>query len=188
MDRNEVSVAFEIVLEEIETVVDGLNEDGAGAFQKGDYDAARDLIETATRLSEFRGKVRILQKEWENLFSAQIPRISDTRRTFAKLGRWIRTPENAFRRPILEALIEMGSSGAVSEVLDRVGEKMKDILNEYDHQPLPSPPHGVRWRNTAQWCRNMMVHQEGLMKTDSPTGIWEISSQGKDALARGEIS
>lgn len=63
MDRNEVSTAFKIVLEEIETVHDSLNQDGAGAFQKGGYDAARGLIEIATRLTEFRGKVRDLRKE-----------------------------------------------------------------------------------------------------------------------------
>jgi len=74
MERNEVSAAFEIVLEEIETVVNNLNQDGAGAFHKGDYDTAKGLIETATRLTDFRGKVRTLQKEWENLFSTRIPK------------------------------------------------------------------------------------------------------------------
>jgi len=170
-------------------VVDSLNQDGAGAFQRGDYDTARDLIEAATRLSEFRGKVRNLQKEWESLFSTQIPKKPGRRRPFPKLGRGLRTPESTFRCPILEVLTEMGGSAAVNEVLDKVDGKMKDILNRYDHQLLPSPPHSVRWRNTAQWCRYTMV-QEGLMKPRSSTGtgIWGISQQGKDALARGEVS
>jgi len=186
MDRNEVSAAFEIVLEEIETVVDGLNQDGAGAFQKGDYDTARGLIEIATRLSEFRGKVRNLQKEWENLFSARIPRKPSKRKRFPRLQRGLRTPEDAFRRPILQTLVELGGSATMGQVLDRVGEKMKTILNDYDRRPLPSDPNTIRWRNGAQWCRNTLV-QEGLLKADSPRGIWEISQKGMEALKRGEV-
>jgi len=186
MDRNEVTAAFEIVLEEIETVVDGLNQDGAAAFQKGDYDTARSLIEIATRLTEFRGKVRGLQKEWDNIFSARIPRKPSKRKRFPRLQRGLRTPEDAFRRPILETLMEMGGFAPVEQVLDRIGEKMKAILNDYDRQPLPSYPNTVRWRNTAQWCRNALV-QEGLLKADSPRGVWEISNRGREALKRGEV-
>jgi hypothetical protein len=186
MDRNEVSAAFEIVLEEIETVVDSLNQDGAGAFQKGDYDTARGLIEIATRLAEFRGKVRGLQKEWDNIFSTRIPRKPTKRRRFQRLERGLRTSEDAFRRPILEILVEMGGSAPVNEVLDKIESKMKNILNNYDRQPLPSYPNTVRWRNTAQWCRNALV-QEGLLKADSPRGVWEISDRGREALKRGEV-
>jgi len=185
MDRNEVSAAFEIVLEEIETVVDSLNQDGAGAFQKGDYDTARGLIEIATRLAEFRGKVRGLQKEWDNIFSTRIPRKPTKRRRFQRLERGLRTSEDSFRGPILEILVEMGGSATVNEVLDKIEAKMKNILNNYDRQPLPSYPNTVRWRNTAQWCRNALV-QEGLLKADSPRGVWEISDRGREALRRGE--
>ena len=186
MDRNEVSVAFEIVLEEIETVVDSLNQSGAGAFQKGDYDTARGLIEIATRLTEFRGKVRSMQKEWDSIFSARIPRKLRRKKRLPRLQRGLRTPEDAYRRPILETLVEMGGSASVDKVLDRVGEKMKSILNEYDRQRLPSYPNTVRWRNNAQWCRNTMV-QEGLLKADSPRGVWEIAARGKEALKQAQI-
>jgi hypothetical protein len=186
MERNEVSAAFEIVLEEIETVVDSLNQDGAGAFQKGDYDTAKGLIEIATRLAEFRSKVRNLQKEWDNIFSARVASRRGKRRHLARLRRGLRTSEDAFRRPILETLVAMDGSASVDKVLDQVGEKTKAILNEYDCQPLPSYPSTVRWRNTVQWCRNALV-QEGLLKADSPRGVWEISDEGKAALKRGKV-
>jgi hypothetical protein len=186
VDRNEVSTAFEIVLEEIETVVDSLNRDGADAFQKGDYDAARGLIEIATRLTEFRSKVRGMQKEWDNIFSTRIPRKLAKKKRLPRLQRGLRTPEDAYRHPILETLVEMGGSAPVEQVLDRVGEKMKAVLNDYDRQPKPSYPNIVRWRDSAQWCRNTMV-QEGLLKADSPRGVWEISDRGREALERGEV-
>lgn len=189
MERNEVFTSLEIVLEEIEVVVDNLNQDGSAAFQKGDYATAQNLIEIATRITDFRGKVRGMQKEWDTLFSTRVRRRTDKpgkRKTTSRLERGLRTPEDSFRLPLLETLIEEGGSGAVSEILDTVGEKLKDVLNEYDRQPLPSNLNTTRWSNKAQWCRNTMV-QEGLMKSDSPRGIWEISSVGREAVNRGDV-
>jgi hypothetical protein len=80
----------------------------------------------------------------------------------------------------------MGGAGQVEKVLDRVGGKMKAILNDYDWQPLPSYPNTVRWRNTAQWCRSTMV-QEGLLKADSPRGVWGISDRGREALKLKQV-
>ncbi|MFO7166894.1 MAG: winged helix-turn-helix domain-containing protein [Chloroflexota bacterium] len=58
---------------------------------------------------------------------------------------------------------------------------MRDRLTEVDYQPLNSDPSESRWRNAAQWARNAMV-KEGLLKTDSPRGIWEISESGRQRL------
>ncbi len=184
MDKNEVNEAFEILLEEIEAVANALNEAGAEAFRAGDYDKARSLIEEATRLAEFREKVKALQKEWLGLF-ARVPRQKRQTGQKAKrrLPRGLRTPEDAFRRPILEALVELGGRAPIGEVLNRVEQKMEGVLNRYDYESLPSDPRSPRWRNTAQWCRNTLV-REGLMKSDSPHGIWEIAEEGQKWLMR----
>jgi len=42
-----------------------------------------------------------------------------------------------------------------------------------------------RRRNSAQWAHNTM-RQEGLLKDDSPHGIWEITNAGKDHLKKGK--
>ncbi len=186
MDRNEVSTAFEIVLEEVESVVDSLNAEGAGAFKKGDYESARKLIEDATRLTDFRSKVRNLQKEWENLFSSKVQKKPGKKSITSRLGRGLRTPQDAFRQPILETLNEMGGSAPVAKALERIEDKMKSVLNDYDRQFLPSQPKMQRWNNNAQWCRNTLV-QEGLLKSDSPRGVWEISEKGMNALKNKEI-
>jgi len=156
--RNEVNEAFEILLEEIEAVANALNETGAEAFQAGDYAKARNAIEEATRLAEFREKIKGLQKEWTALSSAG-SRVGRPRRRGprARLPRGLRTPEDAFRRPILEALLELGGRAAIGDVLDAVGRRMRGKLTKYDFQSLPSDPRSIRWRNTAQWCRNSLV-------------------------------
>ena len=66
-------------------------------------------------------------------------------------------------------------------MLDRVGQIMTGVLKDVDYQLLASSPDNLRWRNAAQWARNSMV-QEGLLKADSPRGVWEITDKGREML------
>ncbi len=186
MQQNDVMIAFDILLEEIETVIENFNENGAEAFQRSDYDSVNEIKDKASHAASFRDKVKALQKEWKQFFTE---RVADTLQTKPKkqsvvqrLQRDLRTPEDAFRQPILEALVELDGSATLGDTLDRVYEKIKDRLNEYDHQTLTSTPHNTRWRNTAQRCRNTSV-KEGLMSDNSPRGIWEITDAGREELS-----
>jgi hypothetical protein len=58
---------------------------------------------------------------------------------------------------------------------------MRGVLKEVDYDPLASDPDLPRWRNAAQWARSMMV-KEGLLKADSPRGVWEIADKGRAVL------
>ncbi len=184
MEKNEVSTAFRILLEEIEILANALNDSGAEALKNGRYDKARQCIEEATRLSEFREKVKSLQKEWKKLCKGRGKHHSQTREISEnRLPRGLRTPENAFRRPILESLVELGGSAKNEDVLRKVESKMKSVFKPSDLKMLPSNHRVIRWKNTACWCRYKLV-QEGLMKSNSPTGVWEIAEAGKRWLKR----
>lgn len=178
---NDVSTAFDILLEEIEHALDGLNQEGGEAFQKGDYDHAHELMEKGSQILAYRQRLNKLQKEWRNLF-APVGIRGAGREATSRLERGLRTREAAFRVPILRALMERGGSGSVTQVLDRVEALIGNKLNDYDRSPLPSTPTSTRWRNTAQWARNAMV-KEGLLAADSPRGTWEITEQGEQWLA-----
>lgn len=98
-----------------------------------------------------------------------------------RLARGMRTPESAFVVPILDALRQLGGRASTSQVLERVEPMMKGQLQEVDYQPLVSDPLRPRWYNTAQWARNSMVVR-GLLRNDSPRGIWEVTKVGEDHL------
>jgi hypothetical protein len=183
---NEVNIALEILLEEIESVFNQLNEEGAKAFQLGDYQKVKEVAEMADRLVAFHEKVKGLQEEWVQVFASVLSFKSRRgfRRRRGRVSRGLRTPEHAFRRPILEALVELGGRAPVDEVLDLVGRKMEHILNNHDYSKLHTGE--IRWRNTAKWCRYKMI-KEGLLKADSPRGIWEISEKGRQALEVGQV-
>lgn len=91
-----------------------------------------------------------------------------------------KTHNSEYRIPILQVLTDLGGRGKVKEILERVYEKMKDVLNSFDLEVLSSG-FAVRWRSAAQWERNTMVNQ-GLLEKDSPRGIWEIAESGKNYL------
>ena len=109
-----------------------------------------------------------------------INKIREQKKLRRGVRRGVKTHQSQYKIPILQVLTGLGGQGKTDEIVERVYEKMKDILNPVDLETLPS---GVdsRWKNTAQWARNTMVN-EGLLEKDSPRGIWEITEKGKNYL------
>ncbi len=124
---------------------------------------------------------KVLDAAEEHLKCRQTTDISHSPKTTTegkgkKLRKGLKTPEQAYRRPILEALYELGGSASVADVLKAVEGKMKPLLTEVDYQKLPSGAD-IRWRNTACWVRKTLV-KDGLLKSGSPKGVWELSDNG----------
>lgn len=143
-----------------------------------------DRAQALDHLAGFHEKVRGLQSEWRSLLQAKAPKRKKVhRKSKARLSRGLRMPEEAFVKRILKALVELGGSAHRDKVLAVVGREMKSVLNDYDRQRLPTPPvHEFLWRKTTNWCRYRMA-REGLLKADSPRGVWEITSKGRRALS-----
>jgi len=185
VNTDNVTSAFEILLESIETEVDFLTRYGIRAFEEKDFEKV-DLARTeAEKITLFHEKVAVLQKEWKGMTEVEVIEVDEEtnaeRRNLGRLQRGLRTTEEDFRLPVLQALVEAGGRAKTRAALDRVGEIMKGTSNEFDHEPLASGSNTMRWRNTAQWARNSMC-REGLMKADSPHGVWEISDEGRRYL------
>jgi restriction system protein len=180
-----VKAAFEILLEEIEAEIDFVNGVGVKGFEAHDYERAKEALEQAATLTAFREKVTSLIKEWKGLEAKQAKYQTSkaARRDLGRLGRGLRTREEAYYAPILATLAEMGGRTKMSDVLPAVEKKMKSLLKKVDYEVLASDPEMPRWRNTAQWARKSMV-KEGLLKPDSPRGIWEISEAGRQWLGQ----
>ena len=103
-----------------------------------------------------------------------------------KLPKGLKTPEDRYRRSILEALYELGGRASVSDALAVVEKKMATVLKEVDYQPVPSGE--PRWSNTAKWERKTLV-ENGLLKSksESPKGIWELTERGIQEVMKGKV-
>lgn len=183
-DTTGVGAAFEILLEEIERVIKKVNESCSRALSEGRYEDAEQMINRAKDLGGFRSKIISLHQDWKELYDAydKEARTYASRRKPGRLKRGAATKKEFYCIPILQVLCEMGGVGLVGEVLDRVYDIVKDSLKPADKERLPSGID-LRWRNAAQWARWRMV-KEGLLKEDSPYGVWEISEAGREWLER----
>ena len=94
----------------------------------------------------------------------------------ARLGHGIKVPQSEFRDPILLVLERMGGSGHAKEVLATVENRMRSRLSPVDYELIPSG-HQARWEKSANWERMNMVN-DGLLRNDSPRGVWELSERG----------
>lgn len=189
MEKNEVSTAFDILLLEIEKEIQKLRNEGSNAFQNGSYDAAKNFIEKAAKMSEFHQNVNGLHKDWKVFIKLKrkVRKIkTKPKKVNVKLKHGLRTPESYFREPILKAISEMGGAGKIDKVLERVERIMKGTLNEHDRQTLRSYPHEMRWKNTAQWARFKLI-KEGLLSRNAKRGIWEITDKGSNWIKSRKI-
>jgi hypothetical protein len=191
MDMNKVNRGFKMLLEGLDEILNMIREQTNEHLHAENFDMVKTLAEYAEQLKDFREKVKALQGEWQTIFrilsekiltQVQREQVKPTQvrkmKVKGKLKKGLRTPEEQFIMPILETLIELGGRAKVKDVLERVYDKMKNILNSYDEEPLRSRRNVKRWVNTARWARQKMVN-EGLLAKDSPWGIWEITEKGR---------
>ncbi|MFN3870348.1 MAG: winged helix-turn-helix domain-containing protein [Aquificaceae bacterium] len=184
MNKENVSEAFKLLLEEIQEVIQALRQKAESALGVPDYPQARVYIGKAEGVEKFKEKVIALQREWENSYAPRLSeeenteiRMEETQQTRRRVGY---TREKEYIIPILESLVEMGGRGRAEEVLRRVEEKMKGRLTEADYETLPISGI-IRWVKFANWCRYRLVRR-GLLSDSSPRGVWEITEMGRKYL------
>lgn len=90
------------------------------------------------------------------------------------------TPQSAYIRPLLQALVDLGGRAPMERVLNRVYELVRNHLKPKDLEKVPSG-EDLRWRNAAMWVR-YKLKQQGYIKPNSPKGIWEITDAGREYL------
>ncbi len=93
-----------------------------------------------------------------------------------RLPRGKSLPQGFYRPLILKALAEMGGRGRAKEVLERVFELAKPHFSPVDLEFVSSHSE-ERWSNRVRWERFNMIN-DGLLRSDSPQGIWELTEAG----------
>jgi hypothetical protein len=126
---------------------------------------------------------RVLKIDHANQVTV-VPGTNGERLMIRRLPRGKLTPRSEFRLPLLQVLLASGGSLKVSEAVDKVGALMEHRFTEQDREKVRSG--WIRWRSSVEWVRDRLV-KEGLLKKDSPRGIWELTPKGvKAANSQGE--
>lgn len=206
-----VLVAFDVLIEEIEEALRRIHAAGTSALETRNYDMAQTMIDHARNMMKVCEKVSTLKREWKDIEAAFSvdrdakkktlslaslqPQMSmdtaplhrrpvvhqtlpyPTERLIAgRISKGLRTPESVFFQPILQTLSDLGGAAKRSDVFNVLESSMRNVLQPIDYQTLSSESEPVRWQNSAQWARNLMV-KEGLLKSDSLVGTWEMTEK-----------
>ena len=183
MSTNEYSSggdAFAFLRARAEERLDRIQEEVGRAAQQSQLEEAQQYLIQAKALADLVDELSGIADRYKSLVEPDSAGRDDEGE---RLARGLRTPQGEYRVPILRALVEPGGEADLNLVLERVYESMKDRLNEHDLAPLPSDEAIPRWRNAAQWERNAM-REDGLIRSDTPRGIWGISEEGQRWLQR----
>lgn len=88
-----------------------------------------------------------------------------------------KTPQAAFRKPILEVLQRLGGKGDRMRVLNEVEKIMADRLTVFDKSDISSG--SIRWQKSAEWEVRVM-REQGLLKavSETPRGVWALTPKG----------
>jgi hypothetical protein len=171
------STAFDLLRDEVDAQLGKFGASISDAAARHNYDEVSRLAKAAQDVAGLKKELASLERRFGALVEAE----PEAPASGSKFKKGLKTPESAYRRPILEALVELGGVSELHAVLDRVFEKMKGQLNSHDLAALPSDGLTPRWQNTAQWARNAL-REGGYIRDDSPHGVWAISDKGREWL------
>lgn len=104
------------------------------------------------------------------------PHPSDTlapKRTSATHSKLPKTHRLILRRLILEELSALGGSANKRDLYQRIEKKHAEKFLPGDFEYLPDGKRIV-WQNYCDW-EGTSLRKEGLLKSDSPRGVWELS-------------
>lgn len=106
-------------------------------------------------------------------------RVSNNLRNFKSTESFVSQIE--FRLSILKALIYLGGSAHVNDVMKFIEKDMRKKLQESDFQ-IPKGDELKRWEKMVKQEREIM-EAKGLVNENASTGVWEIAQTGIDYLS-----
>ncbi|MBF0556101.1 MAG: hypothetical protein HQK96_16370 [Nitrospirae bacterium] len=119
-----------------------------------------------------------LAEEFKNIFTDIRTRLSQDNTRFPKIKHGMvatskMTDRNTFREELIRALKKFGGKATVNDIMKEIGQNMKDRLL----------PGDLEFNKDGRYCweiaikneRYTMVYAEGILKDDSPEGIWELT-------------
>lgn len=132
-------------------------------------------IKTKNKVEKILVGLKEMIKIVESAYFAEPSKKKRTRKRYPK-SNLPHTKKEVFRSEIIDALKVLGGSGTNVEVLKIIEERMKDNLLPGDFEKRSRGM--LVWKNNVHWERNSM-REEGILRSDSPRGMWELSEEFK---------
>jgi hypothetical protein len=93
-----------------------------------------------------------------------------------------KTPQYAFRDPIIKILKKLGGQGDRAHVLKELEIEMADQLTDFDKSDISSGT--IRWQKSAEWEVRVMREQQFLKPVSQTSrGVWALTEKGYKSAA-----
>lgn len=171
--NDKVVIAINSLLQELDKILLEYNDKFILFTSQKRLDEAQAALDEVKKITSLQQKVQDLQNEW--FHPGPVKRLPRVKKNVEG-----RTPQEAFRIPILEALVYLGGEAHCQKVKERIHHVMGKQLTETDRETY-SDGKTIRWENSVHWERQTLVN-EGLLYPSKKIGIWEITPAGRDAL------
>jgi len=92
-----------------------------------------------------------------------------------------KTPQPAYRKPILRVLKKLGGEASRMRVLQELAAMMADDFTKTDKEKISSGT--IRWQKTAEY-EVLVMRNEGLLRpvVETARGIWALTKKGQEAI------
>jgi hypothetical protein len=88
-------------------------------------------------------------------------------------------PQKAFREPLLDAMAALGPTASVNDIREWLVKALEPQLSSADYEKVAG--NAPRWWHFVHWNRMMLVN-EGIFRSSSPHGVWELTDAGKHLI------
>lgn len=94
-----------------------------------------------------------------------------------------KTPQRAYREPLLRILNKHGGEAPRSQVLKELESMLGERFTTHDRRKIKTG--AVRWERTAEW-EVKILRDEQLIQPVNPNarGVWALTQKGKDAARK----
>jgi restriction system protein len=135
--------ALTVFRTQIQDRMEDLQEESKQLIDQGHFEKVQTLMQQAQALKDLLKDLDAWAKRFATLVS---PIVEDGDEEASRLRKGLKTPQSAYRVPILRTLVTLGGEADIDAVLERVRALMGDQLNAHDLDTL-ADGKTVRWIN-----------------------------------------
>ncbi len=94
-----------------------------------------------------------------------------------------KTPQHAYREPLLKILKKHGGQASRTQVLRELESILNKNLTVHDRKKIKTG--AVRWERTAEWEVRLMREEQLIQPVENTArGVWTLTPKGMEAAAK----
>ncbi len=189
MESDQVLESFDNLISDLEKFLPVLNQKGAQFIEGQNYEEAKEIILKAQKVLTLMDQVMKLREDWLGMgFSSnalpteiQEERKEITREFLNMLRSEPHINNQTIKKPILQALINLGGSAKRKDLLAEIESLIEGELTETDLKTIPSNEKLAVWKSIAIHTLQNLKN-ENLVSNNEGKGNWQITKEGKEFL------